>query len=269
MKFERILKYSPTVLLIVIASLGSLFAQSAGSSAGSRNASPPTGRVARVQYLLGEVSVAPRGTNDWIAASLYRPLAANTYVWTDKNSRAELNVGDGFIRMDSETSLTLTNVNRSTVQFQVDQGEVSLTVERLMIGEIYEIDTPNAVLTILKPGVYRVDVHPKDDQTSITVRQGSLAATGRGTALTISANEQVRFRNGYSLQHTSEKAPAPDGFDDWASVRNQRLGGPQRVPYFGFGIIGFGPWGAVAVRGPLGGPPAGPPWAQPFWVRYP
>jgi len=269
MKAQPKLKHTPAVLLVLIASLGSVFAQAAGGGTVYKNANPPTGRVARVQYLLGEVSVAPRGTNDWVAASLNRPLAANTYVWTDKNSRAEMNVGDGFIRMDSEASLTLINVNRNTVQFQVDQGEVSLTVQRLVNGEIYEIDTPNAVLTILKPGVYRLDVHPKDDQTSVVVRQGSLAATGQGTAVTISTNEQVRFRNGYSLQHTSEKAPAPDGFDNWANVRNQRLGGPQRGPYFGFGIVGFGPWGAVAVRGPLGVPLAGPPWAPPFWVRYP
>ncbi len=99
-----------------------------------------------MQYLLGEVSIASNGTNQWVAAALNLSLTINTDIWADKNSRAELNVGDGFIRLNSETSVTLTNVSRSTVQFRVNQGSVSLTVQRLMSGEIYEIDTPNGTL---------------------------------------------------------------------------------------------------------------------------
>ena len=82
----------------------------------------PPGRVARVQYMSGEVSMQPGGVNDWIAASMNRPLTTADRVWTDKNSRAELNVGDGFIRMNAETSLTLTNVSDNTVQLELDQG---------------------------------------------------------------------------------------------------------------------------------------------------
>jgi ferric-dicitrate binding protein FerR (iron transport regulator) len=221
--------------------------------------------VARVQYLSGEVSTAPAGTDRWVAATLNRPLTGNTYIWTDRNSKTELNVGDGFIRMNSETSVTLTNIDRSTVQFQINQGTVSLTVQRLQSGEIYEIDTPNAVLTVMKPGVYRVDVHSNNQQTSVTVRKGSLAATGQGSAVNISANEQDVFRNGNSLQHTSENARVPDGFEDWASVRDQRLAPPRRGPYFAVGIGGFGPWGVVAFPRPVRGPR---PW-PPVWAPYP
>src|ERR1700758_2636454 len=82
----------------------------------------PPGRVARLQYLSGDVSTQPGGVNDWIAASQNRPLTTSDRIWTDKNSRAELNVGDGFIRMNSETSVTLTNVSDNTVQLELDQG---------------------------------------------------------------------------------------------------------------------------------------------------
>src|SRR5271165_6744028 len=120
----------------------------------------PSGRVARLQYTSGEVSMQPGGVNDWIAASLNRPLTTADRVWTDKNSRAELNVGDGFIRMSSETSVTLTNVSDSTVQVELDQGVLEVTVKHLEKGEIYEIDTPNFAFTVMKTGVYRFDVHP-------------------------------------------------------------------------------------------------------------
>ena len=120
----------------------------------------PPGRVARVQYMSGEVSMQPGGVNDWVAASTNRPLTTADRVWTDKNSRAELNVGDGFLRMDSETSVTLTNVSDSTVQLELDQGVLEVTVRHLEKGEIYEVDTPNIAFTVMKTGVYRFDVHP-------------------------------------------------------------------------------------------------------------
>jgi ferric-dicitrate binding protein FerR (iron transport regulator) len=204
-------------------------------------------RAAILQYMSGEVSVAPSASNQWTAARLNQPLTAAQYVWTATNSRAEINVGDGFIRMSSEASLTIVALSPSNVQVGVNQGEVSLTVFRLPPGEIYEIDTPNATLTVTKTGVYRFVVKPEEEQTLVTTRKGSIVATGRGPAVTINSGQQVSFLNGNSLQHTAQKAPPPDGFEDWASVRDKRLGA-SRPPF----VIGYGPWpyGAIAVPGP-------------------
>jgi len=206
-------------------------------------------RAAILQYMSGEVSVAPSATNQWTAARLNQPLTPSEYLWTATNSRAEINVGGGFIRMNSEASLTLVALNPGNVQFSVNQGEVSLTVFRLPPGEIYEIDTPNATLTVTKTGVYSVEVKPAEEKTLVTTRKGSIVATGRGPAVTINSGQQVSFLNGNSLQHTAQKALAPDGFEDWASVRDKRLGASR--PPFGV-VLGYGPYpyGAVAVPGP-------------------
>ncbi len=245
-----------------------VLAQTPGGYPGARTANPPVARAARVQYLLGEVSVSSGGTDHWTAAVLNSSLTSNTHVWTDNNSRAELNVGGAFIRMNSEASLTLTYLSRSTVQLQVNQGTVSLTVEHLLAGEIYEMDTLNGALTVMKSGVYSIGVNPVAGQTLVTVRQGSITATGQGSAVSINSDQQVQFNNGYSLQHTAQKAPPPDGFDDWVNVRNQRLGIPHHRPYFAVGVGGFGPWGMVAVHGPIGAPPLAQSTA-PVWVPYP
>jgi len=206
---------------------------------------PPPGRgferPARVQYLSGDVSVAPSSTNQWTPARLNQSLPPSEYVWTGVNSRAEINVGSGLIRMNSEASVTLTALSRSSVQVGVNQGEVSLTVLGLMPGEIYELDTPNATLTVTKPGVYRVEVKPTEDLTTVTTRRGSIVATGSGNAVTVGSGQQVSFRGGNSLQHTAQKAPPPDGFEDWANVRDKRLGYPRPVP-FGV-VVGYGPYG--------------------------
>jgi ferric-dicitrate binding protein FerR (iron transport regulator) len=206
-------------------------------------------RAAILQYMSGEVSVAPSATNQWTAARLNQPLMPSENLRTATNSRTEINVGGGFIRMNSEASLTVVALSLSNVQVSVNQGEVSLTVLRLPPGEIYEIDTPNATLTVTKTGVYRVEVKPAGEQTLVTTRKGSIVATGRGPAVTINSGQQVSFLNGDSLQHTAQKQPPPDGFEDWASVRDKRLGASR--PPFGV-VVGYGPYpyGAIAVPGP-------------------
>ena len=215
------------------------------------------GRVARIEYMSGEVSMQPGGVKDWIPASQNRPLTTSDRIWTDKNSKAELSVGDGFIRMNSETSVTLSNVSDNTVQVELDQGALEVTVRHLDGGEIYEVDTPNAAFTVTKPGVYRFDVFPNDDQTWITVRKGSGEATGQGNAVRINAGNQVRFKDSNSLQHTAEAAPARDGFDDWASVRDDRLERSQSARYVSPGVIGaqdldqYGTWRTVPTYGAI------------------
>jgi len=227
----------------------------------------PPGRVARLQYMDGQVSMQPGGVNDWIAASENRPLTTSDRIWTDKNSRAELNVGDGFIRMNSETSVTLTNVSDNTVQLELDQGTLDITVRHLEPGEVYEVDTPNYAFTVMKAGVYRFDVYPSEDQSWVTVRKGYGEATGRGPAVRVNSGEQMRFTSGNSLQHTAEAAPARDGFDDWAQVRDKRLEDSQSARYVSPGVIGYqdldayGRWVPTPSYGTVWVPAVAPGWA--------
>ena len=199
----------------------------------------PPGRVARVQYMSGQVSTQPGGVNDWIAAQQNRPLTSSDRVWTDKDSKAELNVGDGFLRMDSETSVTLANVTDQNVQIELDQGTLEVTVKHLEKGEVYEIDTPNYAFTIMKSGVYRFDVYPNQDQSVVTVRSGYGEATGKGAAVRVNSGQQVRFSGGTSLAHTAMNAPPRDGFDDWAQVRDKRLDSSLSAQYVSPGVIGY------------------------------
>jgi FecR protein len=236
----------------------------------------PSGRVARLEYTSGEVSMQPGGVNDWVAANLNRPLTTSDRVWTDQNSRAELNVGDGFIRMNSETSLTLTNISDSTVQFELDQGVLEVTVRHLAGGEIYEVDTPNFAFTIMKPGFYRFDVLPKEDQSWVTVRSGYGEATGKGAAVRVNSGLQVRFSGANSLQHASYSAPARDGFEDWAQVRDKRLENSVSARYVSPGVIGYqdldayGTWHVVAPYGAIWTPTSVPvgwaPYRYGSWV---
>jgi hypothetical protein len=236
----------------------------------------PPGRAARLQYMSGSVSIQPRGTEDWVAGTLNRPLTISDNVWTDKESRAELNLGTGVFRMGDETSLTLTNVSDNTVQVELHQGTLDLHVRHLFGGEIYEIDTPNLAFTIQKSGVYRIDVDPNGDATVVTVRKGEGDATGQGPAVRVHSNEQVRFTDATTLTHTVAEAPPYDGFDGWCAVRDKREDSSLSARYVAPGTVGYEdlddhgvwteepPYGHVWV--PASVPPGWAPYQYGHWI---
>lgn len=209
----------------------------------------PPGRVARLQYMDGSVSIQPGGVNDWVQGSLNRPLTTADNIWADKNSRAELGLGNAVVRIGSETSLTMSNVTDNIVQLQLHQGTMNVVVRKLFDGETYEVDTPNQAFTIKKAGNYRFEVDSTGDSTLVTVRRGEGESTGQGQSVRVSAGKQVRF-TGTNLAHTEQSAPGPDAFDQWASNRDRTqdrdLSASSR--YVGEGMVGaddlaqYGQW---------------------------
>ena len=227
----------------------------------------PPARAARLQYMDGSISVQPQGTGDWVAGQLNRPLTNSDNVWADKNSRAEISVGTGLIRIDSETSLTLTNVNENIVQLQLHQGAMNLHVRRLYDNETYEVDTQNQAFTVMKPGDYRFDVNPETDQTVITVWRGEGESTGDGVPVRIRANQQASFTNGTSLTSDIHEAPGLDAFDEWARSRDNRLDHSASSRYVSPDVVGYedldeyGAWRDVPEYGNVWVPSVAPGWA--------
>ena len=230
-------------------------------------ASDPPSRVARLQYISGEVSLQPGGVNDWVAGSLNRPLTTADRIWTDKEARAELHLGSAVMRVNAETSLTFTNLSDDTFQVQLDQGTLNLRIRRLYAGEIYEVDTPNIAFTITKAGEYRFDVDPQGDITFVTVRKGQGEATGDGRSVKVRGDRQARFSGGTSLVHQVYDAPNRDGFEDWCHVRDRRLDDSPSVRYVSADVIGaedlddYGTWRVVPSYGAIWVPRVEASWA--------
>ena len=239
----------------------------------------PSGRVARLGYMTGSVSVQPQGTGDWVQGSLNRPLTNGDNVWADKDSRAELNLGTGVMRISSETSLTLTNVTNDAVQVQLHQGTLNVHIRKLYGGEVYEIDSPNQAFSVTKSGEYRFDVDPNGDTTLVTVWKGEGEATGQGPAVRVHEGQQARFSNGNSLAHQISDAPAPDGFDDWCKVRDKREDNSVSSRYVAPGVVGgsdldeYGNWRNTPEYGnvwvPSSVPPGWAPYSAGHWIWQP
>lgn len=236
--------------------LVALFLMSAAIAGYADDDDPPS-RVARLKYVSGDVSVQPGGVDDWVLANVNRPLTTADRVWADRDARAELHLGTAVMRMNSETSLGLTNLTDNTVQVAVYQGTLNLRIKSLFRGEIYEVDTPNIAFTITKSGDYRFDVDANNDTTFVIVRKGEGVATGDGPAVKVKKEQYARFSGGKSMDHSIGRSPALDGFDEWCRVRDSRetyyYAGRYVSPYtIGYeDLDSYGYWNTVAGYGPV------------------
>ena len=243
-----------------------LLTMSGLAAAQDQSADPPS-RVARLQFIEGPVSMQPGGVDDWVDAGLNRPLTTADRIWTDRNARAELTIASAALRLGSETSLTITNLNDNTAQIELDQGTLSLSVRDLNEGDVVEVDTPNVAFTVLQPGEYRFDVMPDADQTSILVRRGEGQASGPNGAMDVPSGQRFQFSNGQSLEYTVTDAMPRDSFEGWATARERQETSSPSAQYVAPGTVGYealdgnGSWEPAPEYGAVWYPNVHPGWA--------
>ncbi|MBK7013376.1 MAG: hypothetical protein IPH43_12645 [Xanthomonadales bacterium] len=129
------------------------------AAAGQALADPP-GRVARLSYVGGDVSMQPAGFEEWAEARINRPLVTGDSLYSDRASRVEMEVGAATVRLDERTAFRLLNLDDDIAQIELTAGTLNLTVRHVFEGQTYEIDTPTLALVIQTPGQYRVDAAP-------------------------------------------------------------------------------------------------------------
>jgi hypothetical protein len=189
------------------------------------------GRVARLSYVQGAVSLEPAGSQDWVAAELNRPLTTSDRLWSDTpTSRAELDIGGAVVRVGSDTGFSFLNLDDNVAQMQVMAGTVSVTVRELLENQTYEIDTPNVAVLLDQAGEYRVDVNGAGNTTVVRVSEGQAEASGGGQPIPIANQQMMTFVGNDAIPAS---LGAPDGFDDWTFERDreyEQAASQQYVP---------------------------------------
>ncbi len=224
-------------LLFAIASLW-IIPRTAAAQDDAAQADPP-GRVARLNYIQGSVSLQPAGTQDWVDANPNRPLTTGDNLWADQDSRGELHVGSSVMRLSGQTGVSFLNLNDQITQLQLAQGSLYVRVRQLDEGEAFEIDTPNLAFSILQPGQYRVDVDPDGGSTVIAVWGGSGSVTGGGQAFTLNPGQEFMFSGTDQLTYDAQPLGGRDDFDNWCFSRDQREDRSASARYVSRDVIGY------------------------------
>ena len=219
------------------------------------NAQDPSGRVARLNYMEGSVSFQPGGENDWVDAVLNRPLVTGDNLWADEDSRAEVHIGSTALRLGAKTGITLLEVSDRAAQIRLAQGSLIVKIRHVDDEDSYEIDTPNVAFTVMQPGDYRVDVDVDGNRTEVTVWRGRGEVTGGGSSYTVVANQHATFTGSDHLDYELGQVPKEDGFDTWASNRDQVEDQSDSANYVSREMTGYedldeyGDWSYVAGYG--------------------
>src|SRR5689334_23501633 len=220
------------------------------------SAPDPPSRVARLSYISGAVSFKAGGTDDWTPADLNRPLTVGDELWTDRDSRAELDLGHAFIRLDEQTNVGLLNLDDRGVQVKITEGVAQIHLRRLDEQDEFEVDSPQAAVTLLRTGDYRIEVS-ENGPVSVIARTGQAQVTAPGQSFTVRAGQRATITGVQETAYEITPAPPTDRFDSFCATRDRRAERVESLQHVSPYVIGvedldeYGYWGAYPDYGPV------------------
>ena len=211
-----------------------------GESQNDENADPPS-RVARISFLDGSVSMQPGGAGDWGAASINRPVTIGDKLWTDQNSRLELQAGQASIHIGAMTALSFLNLDGNATQMRLAEGHVNFRVREMREGDLYEVDAPNMAFTVKEAGAFRIDVNENGDATGVTVIRGEGEVAAGGQTYTVHAGERASIMGSdTSVEYNVNAAPLkPDELDQWSDQRDLKEENSTAAKYVPRDVVGY------------------------------
>jgi hypothetical protein len=199
----------------------------------------PPNRAARLSYASGVVSFEPGGTDEWVDATVNRPLTIGDKLWTDRDGRAELRIDSYAVRLGPQTGFSFLNLDDRTVQIRLTEGSLNLRVRRMDDDQTLEVDTPNLAFNVLRPGSYRINVNENGDATIVSVRDGQGEVTGGGSAYPVHAGQSATFYGTDQLDADVQGYGADDDFDRWSGDRDRRWDRSTSARYVSDDVVGY------------------------------
>ena len=226
---------------------------------------------ARLSYVDGDVSFWRPGAEDWAKATLNTALQPGDALHVGQGGNAEIQIGPrAFVRATANTQIGLDNHDDDYVQLRVTSGQAALDLRELTAGQTVELSTPNAAITVDRPGYYRVEAD--SDAVGVNVYRGGRAVvtSAHGSPATVTSDQQAIIAGADSARIEVRAAAPQTAWDRWNDQRTAYLLQPQASQYVSPGIYGaeeldrHGSWRTVETYGPVWMPRAVPA----GWVPY-
>ncbi len=247
-----------------------------GGAAFAQDDPPP--QAGRLSVVYGTVSIEPAGTDQWGGAYPNYPLGPGDRIYTDQDGRAEIQIGQTYVRVAPNSDVTLVEVSPNAISFGVGQGSLHVHAQGLWQGQSLYVQTPSGSATLNQPANLRVDVMPSDQAAVFTDFYGSVYVSGAGGFGANTLQGQVLELTGTNPVYPQWLAPNyPDDFDHWSDMRDQQIARAQSYRYVSPEIPGAydldvnGEWMPDSDYGPIWFPRVRPGWA-PYryghWVHH-
>ena len=222
----------------IAAVVASLLATSA--FADDETVGDPPDRVARVSFVTGAVSLLGAGADEWVDATLNRPLTNGDKVWVDRDARAELQIGTATIHLDENTGLSFVALDDDVLQTNLSDGAMAIEVRSLGPHERIEVDTPNAAVVLPQAGDYTISTEASGDRTIVKAHAGEAVVSGADQhEFIVAANEQGIFTGNEGLAAETMEIGGRGPFETWAYQRNHAETGSVAARYVAPGVVGY------------------------------
>ncbi|MGB6689351.1 MAG: DUF6600 domain-containing protein [Terracidiphilus sp.] len=178
----------------------------------------------RLGFVSGNVSIEPAGIDSWGQAYPNLPLGPGDRIFTDSSGRAEIQVGQTYVRIGPNTDITLENENPSSIAFGLAQGSVHVHILGLWPDQPMQVHTPNANITSFQASEFRVDTAPDESSTVYTsFAQEVLVSSSAGFSQPIEGGQSLEVV-GTNPPYPQWLQPAdPDDLDNWSALRDRQI----------------------------------------------
>jgi hypothetical protein len=228
---------------LCMALLTMLLSPSRAAAQDQQDQDDPPSRVARLSFAHGPVSFNPAGTDDWVDATINRPMTTGDKLWADAGARAAIHIGSASINLSESTGFSFLNLTDGVAQLQLTSGTIRVRVKRLGDQENFEIDTPNLAFSVLRPGVYKISVNDTGDTTVIEARSGQGEVTGGGSAYTVNPGDWDTFTGTDQLSANQDVIDDDqnysDDFEQWGEQRDHHEDNSVSARYVSDDAIGY------------------------------
>jgi hypothetical protein len=225
------------LVLLAAMALAAVTAAAAQAQQEPGDGSDPPTRTARLSDIEGAVSVQPAGLDDWTLATINRPLTSGDALWTDRGSRALIDLGVALVNLADDSSVTLLNLGDEAVQLQLSAGSIIVAMRDTDPVTSFEIDAPSASVSLMRPGSYRIGVDSAGNTTVATRDGQSQVVTRAGNLVILRGGQAAQF--GANGDFDVATLAAPDDFERWSARHAQRWTSDQGVSrYVSSDVVG-------------------------------
>ena len=178
--------------------------------------------VARVSSVTGDASFQRGDDPDhWQPLAANVPLTIGDRVYSPATGRVELEAPGLRAFVAPDTELTILNLTEDVQQYSIGEGTATFRVSHLDDEDAFEIDTPNAAITLEATGLYRVYVDA-DGNTRVSVRRGEAHVAAGGGEVALRTGDAMHIDGIDSPEYDVFALPLADSWDRWVDSRERR-----------------------------------------------
>jgi hypothetical protein len=182
-----------------------------------------------INAVTGRAQVHGKGTDEWQLLTIKEDLVAGDVVKTGLESHVEMLLNPGsYLRVGENSEFELTDNSLENLEVRLLRGTAIVEATGAEDTELFiTITTPDTKMSIIKRGLYRLNVVPGDG-TELIVRKGRVMLSDSHTKIK-DGNKVIFSSSGVSvakLQKAEKKAF--DDLDTWSKARAETVAKANR-----------------------------------------